>query len=329
MKPKKTKLPNKIPAAAGVVPTLLRMPSGAAVAPVSTPLRVLVSAFLTSTAHLHCPHTRQRYYVVLNQLAAHFGHQPINQVSGLQIKQLIMSNQSWGSRTRLQARHYIKTFYHWARDHGHLAKYLPTAADMVDLQIQVLPPPIILASRLEQLLRSTRDPDILMPTVFFAFAGPLVAELQRLERDNIQPGCSLFIERHNRRKKRVVQILAVLDAWVRPFYRCPDLPFLRPSALKKFRRWARVQNLRLFARILRNSFIAHHLEQSGNSCQTAHEAGLRVKFCHKFFTGLVARGSAGNYFSLTPDQVGLYDWPSIVKEYLARKIRSRREAGRR
>jgi hypothetical protein len=117
---------------------------------------------------------------------------------------------------------------------------------------------------------------------------------------------------------------AVLDAWLRPFYGYPDMALLRPAALQKFRRWARAQNLRFLPRILRNSFIAHRLARSGNAYQTAREAGLRAQFCHKWFGGLVARNGGRNYFSYTPAEVGLPDWPLMVKEYQAQNSRRRR-----
>jgi hypothetical protein len=247
----------------------------------------------------------------------------MGQLSSQQIEHLINSNQHWGSRTRQQVLCTYKTLFHWARGQGHLPQHLPTAADLVNLHIGAVPPQIILAPGLGQLLYSTVDPDILIPTVCFAFAGPLVAELQRLGRGDIKPRQSILLNGHKSGEKRLVHMSAVLDAWLRPFYDYPDLAFLRPSALRKFRRWARALNLRFLPRMLRNSFIAHHLEQSGNAHQTAREAGLRTQFCYKRFINLVAHHGARDYFSLTPAKVGLRNWPRIVKQYLAQNSRRR------
>jgi len=296
---------------------------GATVTSVPPPVGNLVSVFHHNTCHLRSAAIQQRFVFSLKQLAANCGHQPIGQVSSHQIGHLIGSNQRWAPRTRLQVLRHYKTFFHWARNQGHLPQHLPTAADLVNLHIPVLPPPIILAPGLGQLLRSTQDPDILMLTVCFAFAGPLVAELERLGRGDIKPRQSILLN-GQRGEKRLVSMPPVLDAWLRPFYGYPDLPFLRPAALHKFRRWARSLNLRFLPRMLRNSFIAHLLEQSGDPYRTAHEAGLRAQFCEKCFISLVGRHGARNYFSYTPAKVGLPDWPRIVKEYMSQNSRRRR-----
>lgn len=326
MKIKKTKIPTKVPAttATAAAPPPLSVLLAAVAPPLSPPLGDLVSTFLYTTAYPHSNTYHQQLFCSLKHLAANFGYQPIGQVSSQQIEHLIVSNQHWGSRTRQLVLCAYKTFFYWARCQGHLPQHLPTAADLVNLHIRLVPPQIILAPGLGQLLHSTQDPDILMPTVCFAFAGPLVAELQRLGRGDIKPRQSILLNAHKPGEKRLVSMPAVLDAWLLPFYGYPDMAFLRPAALQKFRRWARALNLRFLPRILRNSFIAHGLAQSGNPYQTAREAGLRAQFCHKCFSGLVARNGGRNYFSNTPAQVGLPDWPRLVKQYLAQNSRRRR-----
>lgn len=315
---KKKKIKRVPPAkAAGAAAAHIRALLGQAAPRPSPPLGHLVPIFLFSTSQLHGADYHGQLGFALKQLAAKFGHQPINQVNRHDIGHLAVSNPRWGPRTRKLALGCIKTFFGWARDEGLLPRHQPTAADLLNLRIKSLPPRILPPPGLKQLLSSTQDPDILMPTVFFAFAGPLVAELQRLARGDIEPGRGILVRRTANRNARLVPMSAALDAWLSPFYECATLPFVRPSALRKFRRWARALNLRFLPRILRYTFIAARQEQTGSAVQVAREAGLQPPF-DKQFIGIMTQADADELLSVTPAKVGLRNWRRIVAEYLAR-----------
>lgn len=261
----------------------------------------------------------------LRKLTACHAHQPIGQLTSLQIHQVI-SNPCWAANTQMSVLRTIKMIFRWARAQGYLPADQATAADLVHLPIHLSPPRFVPPHQLRLLLRSVRDVEILLKTVLHAFGALEDIELRRLKWEDIQRKWGIVVSGRVSGRARLAPIPRVLDAWLRPFYGSSGAVLRGSKSIERFHRWARALKIRELAEVLRNSYYIFRLAQPGNLSRTSSETGVSIATLQKRFAPVAAgRGlQAEEYFSLTPAKVGLRNWPRMVKQYRAQNPPRRR-----
>jgi hypothetical protein len=118
------------------------------------------------------------------------------------------------------------------------------------------------------------------------------------------------------RTLRQVPILPVLDAWLRPFYGTQGMVITsgtqRPSLLKL----AQILGNRPTRHALRHSYGAYRHAETQNPMLTAQELGLSPGILQNHFILSVTVAAAREYFALTPEVVGITNWPEKAARYL-------------
>lgn len=286
----------------------------------NTPLQLLADNFLETTGQATHTAVRKEYFRVIGFVLSDFisdvGNIPVGKVTTPQIQRVVCQPERNG-RSRKRHLCVLKRFFSWARSEGYLDAGQPTPADPLHVAVLAHEPAIVTPNDLRMLLASTKDVESLLYLAISAFSGMRRGELERLSWDDIQPGQCIVMRPAMTlvRARRLVPILPVLDAWLRPFYGSKGLIF-SCRVPQKAHQLARTQGVVLGSGTLRNSFWTYRVTATNNPNQTAIEMGRSPAVFLRRILKLVEPAAAAEFFSLTPHAVGLMNWPEMVARYL-------------
>jgi len=143
-------------------------------------------------------------------------------------------------------------------------------------------------------------------------------ELEQLSWGSIYPGFGIEVplQRDRPRPTGMRPLLPGLDAWLRPFYGARG-PVISPRTLRlplhSLPPWHGIQ---LKPGILRYTFQAYDIGRMGNVDRIARQLRVhKVLRRHPLFSQ-ATEIQAWRFFSLTPEAVGIMDWPQRVAKYL-------------
>jgi integrase len=288
--------------------------------PGSPKLSEVIGQFLASKA----TQSRTAYLLTLRstlgRLTHELGDPPVNAVTTGQLSQAIFASGAT-PRSRRQKLALIKTFFTWSRANGHLPPHLPTVADPIRIVVPAIEPAILTPAELKTLLAGTQDVEVRLRIALSAFAGLRSDELERVDWSSVDPAATIRVEPELSltRAWRVVPILPVLHAWLQPFY-CSQGPVLRARDSKsRLRQWARRLGVPLKSNVFRHSCGACRYALTVDLVRTGAEMGLDATLLARSFLTRITREQALEYFSLTPEAVGIKDWPQRVAKYLKRR----------
>lgn len=205
-------------------------------------------------------------------------------------------------------------FFSWCHRHGYLPPNHPSpAASLITYpanEWRILTP-----RELRILLGSGASVDLLVYGSIASFAGIWHRDLRRTEwRCFRQRKLIDLMYREARDRARMIPLLPVLDAWLMPFYQQagPVIDFNTPA---KFYRFARSRGVHIDQSTLQNSFTAYRWAMVGNVFQAARETGASCSTIRNHYP-LTSSALAEEYFSLTPEEVGIPDWPAQAAKFL-------------
>ena len=288
----------------------------------------VVGEFLAAKGPKCRPAYLHTLYYVLRRLVQDIGSRPISAVTTHQLQQVLFGPR-FSPCSRKHKLAVIRTFFSWCRAHGYLPAQTPTAVDLAYVNVPQFDLTVLTPAELKTLLAGAKDVEALLRIVIPVFAGIRRSELKRLSWKNIIPGARIFVDSSlcMNGVDRVIPMLAVLDAWLRPFYGSQGM-VLRPGALRlRLRASACDPQAALRANCLRHTYLAYRFGQTRSLAMTAMEAGLNPSLLHKHFHLPVTKAQIKEYFSLTPAAVGINDWAKIVAKYLAQPLEERPKPG--
>jgi hypothetical protein len=255
---------------------------------------------------------------VLSKCRATLGNLPIGKVTAAQISKVVRAP-GLHPRAQKQRAIVIKTFFNWSRSQDYLPSGRPTPAHTIDVRIPKFVPKILSPAELKNLLAGTQDVEVLLSIVLPVFTGIRLGELERLRWNHIAPGKRIYLGPETGvRFGRSLPILTVLDAWVRPFYGSQGTVISSMTVRHKLHRLARVLGVPWKHNGLRISFCAYRLAQTGNLAKTVIETG-RPAFVLRELVHGVTGAEAEEFFSLTPEAVGIKNWTTIVAKHLKKR----------
>jgi integrase len=195
---------------------------------------------------------------------------------------------------------------------------LPAAIPASPAGVAECHPAIMTPDELRTLLSGTNDVETIHFLALQAFTGIRLGEIQRLSWDCVTPGAILVLppEISQMRVGRVVPLLPVLDAWLRPFYgtRGPLVSSRNIPArtVQLFRKLGVPPKLNA----LRNSYCAYRLADTRSLERVAQETGRPLRMLGNPLRQPVTAAEAREFFSLTPEAAGIENWPRRVADYL-------------
>jgi hypothetical protein len=284
----------------------------------TVPLAQAVQKFLKEKEPFCGKNYLQMLVWVLSKVRATLGNLPIGKVTAAQISKVVHAP---GLHPRAQKHRAIaiKTFFNWSRSQGYLPSRRPTPAHTVDVRIPKFVPKILSPAELKNLLAGTQDMEVLLSIVLSAFTGIRLGELERLRWNHIAPGKRIYLGPETGvRFERSLPILPVLDAWILPFYGSQGTVISSMTVRHKLHRFARVLGVPWKHIGLRISFCAYRLAQTGNLAKVAIETE-GPGFILRELVHRVTGPEAEEFFSLTPEAVGIKNWNAIVAKYLKKR----------
>ena len=146
--------------------------------------------------------------------------------------------------------------------------------------------------------------------VLWSFAGLNNRQVNRLEWKHVVPGTILTSPKNPNHFVPATRVRPVLDEWLRPFYGCHG-PVVSYQYLRmRCRQHARMLGIRAKASMLRRSFQAY-------SRLLRPQRGVKVALFRNGLGGAPTPAQAQEFFSLTPEKVGLTNWLELIADYLA------------
>lgn len=277
--------------------------------PSSPPLKQAVEEFLKTKEPFLRPKSLKMFRCALNKLLASCGHLPVVSVTSDQVYKAVVRPDSMPHTQRMLV-FLMKRFFWWCSSQGYLPPHSPTVADALHITAPQFEPPIITPAQLTNLFRGIDDVECRLCLVMSAFAGIRRREFAGLDWDHISPGLCITISSNRERCKgpdRAVLIMPVLESWLRPFYGSRGPVLSGDKAWCTFVRLAGARDVRLSPHALRNAYRAYHL---------ALALRLHPSMLHSSLHHIVTEEEARKFFSLTPEGVGIKNWPEIVANYL-------------
>jgi integrase len=251
----------------------------------------------------------------ISRLVAQIGQMPIGQVTSSHVQQVLTHYHSCSQRFYLAN---FKRFFRWCQDEGYLPLNLPNPAGSIRIMIPAAPNPQVLTpAELRKLLAGTTDVEVQLWLALSAFAGLRTGEIERLSWDSIEPGRHIYLRRQlsNSGKARQVPIRPVLDAWLKPFYGSHGPAVKSRTVPQRLCRVIRTLALDLRRNMLRHSCLAYRYRLAADSTRICLEMGLHATLFNLHRLVPVTKADAQEFFSLTPEVVGIQDWPALVAEY--------------
>lgn len=264
------------------------------------PLEQVTGLYLAAKALEADKHYLSTIKSYLRDLISSCGSSPIDNATSAMIQQAIFTN-SFQPTTRKAMLKAIQALFRWSRSEAYLPVGVPTAADSITIQISRVPLPILSPGLMERLLWCANDVAFRVAIALRSFSNLQHSDLPVLDWENCIPGRTIVIQPGKTSAfGSMVPICPVLDAWLRPFYGRKGSIFSSKD-WHRLRSLAPIQGVACDARLLRRSYLAYASVLSGRG--GPH---------HPLATPALAR----DYFSLTPDRVGITNWPEMVAEYL-------------
>jgi integrase len=278
----------------------------------SPPLKVVVDEFLASKK----PETRAAYQYQLQGLVRAFGDLPLDRVMTVQIHQFVR-NPNHTPRVQRQRLGLTQAVFNLGRKRDYLPRHQRTAADSVKVIVPNMPPPVLTPFVFKRLLEGTRVVELLLWMVLSAFAGLRSRELEGLSWDAIRPGTSIEMPRDSKGGyRRSIPMHPALDVWLRPFYGCQGKVFKSRNLRHRLMLHARTLGIGLRLNALRASYAAHLMTQSCDPVLVAGVLGHRSAWATYRPCLRITLQDATEYFALTPEAVGITNWPEMVAQYL-------------
>ena len=296
-----------------------------------TPLAKVVKEFLGAKNHeakARFEYNKTLYYglgALVSQVEAESGiNAPIGSVTTEQLKRFVF-NPNRAPRGNATYRGTVRTFFHWAQLNEYLDYGQPTAADRLEkIKIAIPAPKILKVSQARAILTELEDPWCLLYVVLSLFTGIRHDELQRSTFEIIRPGRVVDIpaEISKTKKRRIIPIQPVLNAWLAPFYGRHGLVLPIANVQNKVRQLLEQSDApgvpRKWGRNwLRQSFASYRLAQTGSVTDTSQEDGHYAYVLERVYLELSSKEDALEYFALSPEACGKPDWKQRVKAFLA------------
>lgn len=294
-----------------------RRPIGPPATGPQIPLQDVAGRFLDEKA-LHV--TPQHLYMIeypLRDLSSGFGQVPIGSVTGPMIRQALFAREREPYTNKLVLQR-IRNFFDWARMEGFLPPG-PTSADLVQIDFHLDLLPIVQPEELRALLAGGDEVELRLAVALWSFAPLRYSESRRATWENVLPGRLIRLVPDSLRSRGLIlPMRPVLDAWLQPYYGAQGPILLSSGDLHpRCRHLGRMQGVKWNPSTLRRSGCAYAMALGGTARKTP---GLRG---YKRLGGLPEAAKAREFFSLTPEKVGLVNWPQLVAEHLAKsKTRS-------
>ncbi|HZR17842.1 MAG TPA: hypothetical protein VFE51_10990 [Verrucomicrobiae bacterium] len=260
----------------------------------------------------------------LRDLVALFGQVPIMAVGSSMIQRALQATQRsiYTNKVLLKS---LRLFFAWCRDQGYLACG-PTAAELVRINTPNSPLQIVHPHELKRVLAAEAEVDLRLGIAFWGFAGIGYGTLYRLKWENIVPGRAIVPKpEHGKAFVNPVQIRPVLDAWLAPFYGRKGPVVTQKYLAKQCRLHSKMVGVHFDARTLCRSFwVFSSLLAGMQPTAPMSFPGVTAPVVYNHSPALPSLADARDYFGLTPDAVGLPDWPAIVRQYQANQSKTGR-----
>jgi len=281
-----------------------------------TPYSDVVDVFLKTEAAPRNYLPGDVAHVALGRIKNSMELLPVSHLTG-DIITSYLSPSDYGNQPAFQLLEY---FFGWCHRRGFLAPNHPSpAASLITFPAEEWR--ILTPRELRILLGSGATVDLLVYGSIASFAGIWHRDLRRTEWHCFRQRKLIdLMYREARDRARMIPLLPVLDAWLTPFYQQagPVIDFSTPA---KFHRFARSRGVHIDQSTLQNSFAAYRWAMVGNVFQIAGETGASCSSIRNHYP-LTSSASAEDYFSLTPEKVGIPDWPAQAAKFLNSRPRS-------
>lgn len=236
----------------------------------------------------------------LGKLSSTFGARPISSISTPEVE-AFLAKINLAPSTKNTIRRDCVTLWTHALKAGWVAE---NAAEKTDMVTAIESTPGIFTPAQAASLLSASSGDLLAFHSIGLFAGLRVAEIHKLDWQDVDLG-SGFIHvtaaKSKTRSRRLVPILKNLRAWIQPIAKISG-----PIVEKNFRR--RQLATRIAAgitvwpdNVMRHSFVSYRLAATGNAAQTALESGHDQAVLFRHYRELVKPKDAKRYWELLPE----------------------------
>jgi integrase len=218
----------------------------------------------------------------------------------------------------------IQQFFQWSRAKGYLPAGSPTPADRLEVNTSTAEQPILSLAEVKALLAGTENVELCLATALVLFTGIRSWELEQLRWESIYPGFAVAVpsRRGQPRPTCSYRVPPGLDHWLRPFYGSRGL-VLSPRTLRlSLRPLAPRSGIALKLGTLRYTSEAYDLADKGHLNWVARELGVLTSLRRHPPLSHVTEAQARRFFALTPQAVGIQDWPQRVASYLESRRRS-------
>lgn len=208
-------------------------------------------------------------------------------------------------KTRLNYRICVAALYSYAKARGYLPKDWDVMDDVPIPEVKRGDIKIFTPEQLTRLLEHVGE-ELIPYAAVGAFAGLRGSERERVvwEKFDWDSGyitCDRSVTKTNRR--RLVPILPVLRAWLKPYRRQTGRICLHKSPTNAIVRAAKKAGIQWEYNALRHSFISYRLAEVKNEAQVALEAGNSVDECRESYLQLVTPQAAALWFGICPKSV--------------------------
>ena len=288
----------------------------------ATSLEQVIAKFLLTMA----PHYGRQYRLVLKnclmKTLSPMHHLPIGDITTEQLRKVAVRPDITSCLQRRTVS-IIRNFFEWSRALGYLPPGQPTPAEPLRLRLPKVPREILTPAELKRLFSGTTDAEVMLALALSAFAGIKRREIELLSWDCIAPGEKIQLDpARGMALKRLLPITPTLDLWLRPFYGSQGRVITTRDFAYKMHRLARLLGVPAKSNALRNSYCSYFISQSHNSAKMASESGHSLATL-QHFAQPVTDAAAAEFFSLTPEAVGIHNWPEIVAIYLKQRLAMR------
>ncbi len=254
----------------------------------------------------------------LCSLLAYAGPIPIAALTTAHVCQVVFDPQTV-PHTQKSYLFAIKSFLRWGRKVGHLPANIPTVADPLRVQVPMFVRQLLTPADLKAMLAGTQDEEVQLGIALLAFTGIRSLELAELTWENVARGDALRLKVWKTIGiPREIPILPVLEAWIRPFYRQEGRVFGSRLIYRIIRRIAKAVGVELKPNAFRHSYGTYRSADTQNGFSATFEIGFNGD---RSWNNLidVNEDQAREYFSLTPEAVGIADWNKRVAQHLKNK----------
>jgi integrase len=215
--------------------------------------------------------------------------------------------QSMSSKTRNHYRNAVVQLFNFARDHGYLARGLPTEAEAVKtVDVVVSENEIFTIEEMERLLSDVRE-ELIPALTIKAFSGIRTEEMLRIKWENINfetQHITISSDIAKTKQRRIIPMSKNLVAWLTPFKNskgriCPQ--WKRPQAMfQAFDRHGKRLGTNVGANKFRNSYISYRVALTHDVQRVALESGNSPKIIQREYLELATENDGKRWFGIFP-----------------------------